>query len=332
MLGNQFNFNRYDMKYIRFFDELRLKDVPSVGGKNASLGQMIADLGSQGIDIPFGFAITTEGYWHYLNENKLVEPIKKVMAELTDYHQVAVLQRVGSTIRDLIVRGTMPDDLRQEITTAYDQLAKKYHLDQKTLDVAVRSSATAEDLPTASFAGQQDTYLNVRGHEELIEACKKCIASLFTDRAIAYRIEQKFDHFKVALSIGIQKMIRSDLASSGVAFSLDTESGFKDVVMIDSSYGLGESIVKGLVIPDEFVVHTPTLLKGYRSIIRKNLGEKSTKMIYADHGEIKAVPVSADQSGKFSLTDDEILILARAVTVIADALCNPQRIMVPHGR
>lgn len=304
------------MNYIRFFDQLRLKDVPTVGGKNASLGQMIGDLGPQGIQIPFGFAVTADAYWHFLQENKLVDPIKKVMDGLTDYHDLAALQRVGAAIRELIVAGAMPGDLEQEILAAYDQLSKKYN--QENLDVAVRSSATAEDLPTASFAGQQETYLNVRGHEALIEACKKSMASLFTDRAIAYRIEQGFDHFKVALSIGIQKMVRSDLASSGVAFSLDTESGFKDVVMIDASYGLGESIVKGLVIPDEFVVHTPTLRKGYRSIIRKNVGEKNTKMIYADHGEIKTVPVPAYEMNKFSLTDDEILVIARAVTVIAD--------------
>lgn len=304
------------MKYIRFFDALRLDDVGTVGGKNASLGQMITDLSSKDIKIPFGFAVTAQAYWHYLEANKLVEPIKNAMAELTDYHQIDVLQRVGKTIRDLIVAGTMPDDLKQEINAAYDQLAKRYN--QETLDVAVRSSATAEDLPTASFAGQQETYLNIRGHDALIEACKKSIASLFTDRAIVYRIEQNFDHFKVALSIGVQKMVRSDLACSGVAFSLDTESGFKDVVMIDSSYGLGESIVKGLVIPDEFVVHTPTMLKGYRSIIRKNLGEKNTKMIYADGQEIKTVPVLPADMNRYSLTDDEILIIARAVIMIAD--------------
>jgi pyruvate, water dikinase len=304
------------MNYIRFFDVLRLEDVPTVGGKNASLGQMIGDLTSEGIQVPFGFAITAEGYWHFLEYNKLVDPIKKVMAELTDYHDTGVLQRVGSTLRDLIVAGTMPDDLSQEIKAAYDQLSKKYN--QSELDVAVRSSATAEDLPNASFAGQQETYLNIRGHQALIEACKKCMASLFTERAIAYRIEQNFDHFKVALSIGIQKMVRSDLASSGVAFSLDTESGFKDVIMIDSSYGLGESIVKGLVIPDQFVVHTRTLRKGFRSIIRKNVGEKNTKMIYADHGKIETVPVPPAQMGQFSLTDDEILVIARAVTKITD--------------
>lgn len=304
------------MKYIRFFNEIGLSDVGLVGGKNASLGQMVQDLSQKGIKIPFGFAVTAEAYWYFLQENKLVEPIKKSMEQLTDYHDMAILQRVGKEIRDLIAQGTMPADLEQEIKGAYDQLCKRYG--QDTLDVAVRSSATAEDLPNASFAGQQESYLNIRGYKELLEACKQCMASLFTDRAIVYRIEQGFDHFKVALSIGIQKMVRSDLAVSGVAFSLDTESGFKDVVTINASYGLGESIVQGLVTPDEFVVHTPTMLQGYRAIIRKKLGEKNTKMIYADHGEIQTVPVSDNDAHHFSLTDDEILTIARAVTTIAD--------------
>lgn len=304
------------MKYIRFFEDVRLEDVPSVGGKNASLGQMITDLASQGISVPGGFAITAEGYWHFLQVNKLVEPIKAALAGLIDYNDGAVLQKVGAHIRALITAGKMPDDLSAQINQAYDQLAKRYG--QSELDVAVRSSATAEDLPNASFAGQQETYLNIRGHEALLDACKSCMASLFTDRAISYRIEKGFDHMKVALSVGVQKMVRSDLASAGVAFSLDTESGFKDVVMIDASYGLGESVVKGLVIPDEYVVHTPTLRKGYRSIINKNVGEKNSKMIYADDGAVKTVVVPESERAIFVLTDDEILELARAVTLIAD--------------
>lgn len=304
------------MKYIRFFEDVRLDDVPSVGGKNASLGQMIADLGAQGIRVPGGFAITAEGYWYFLQANAIVEQIKGALATLTDYQDGEILQKVGAQIRGLIVAGAMPDDLRAEIKEAYDQLAKRYA--QTSIDVAVRSSATAEDLPNASFAGQQETYLNIRGHDALIDACKKCMASLFTDRAISYRIEKGFDHMKVALSIGVQKMVRSDLACAGVAFSLDTESGFKDVVMIDASYGLGESVVKGLVIPDEYVVHTPTLCKGYRSIISKAVGEKNTKMIYDDGGAVKTVSVAEEEKAKFALTDDEILSLARMVTTIAD--------------
>src|SRR5204862_1402992 len=196
-------------------------------------------------------------------------------------HNVKALQKVGSEIRKLIISGTMPEDLKQEIVTAYHTLCQRYRAKEGVLDVAVRSSATAEDLPNASFAGQQDTFLNIAGEKELLQACKKSMASLFNDRAIVYRVEQGFDHFKVALSIGVQKMIRSDKAVSGVAFSLDTETGFKDVVTIESSYGLGEAIVQGLVTPDEFIVHKPTLNKGFASIIQKKCGDKKDKIIYA---------------------------------------------------
>lgn len=304
------------MKYIRFFSELRLQDIPLVGGKNASLGQMIGDLTKYGIKIPDGFAVTAEAYWYFLQENHIVDPIQEIIARLTDYHDAAQLHSVGAEIRKLITEGLMPSDLAHEITMAYDELAQRYH--QQKIDVAVRSSATAEDLPNASFAGQQETYLHISGHAALLEACKKSMASLFTDRAIVYRIEKGFDHFKVALSIGVQKMVRSDEACSGVAFSLDTETGFKDVVMIDSSYGLGEMIVKGLVIPDEFMVHKPTLLKGFPAIISKKQGEKKEKMIYSDDlaHPVKKVAVSAADQHLFSLQDDEILEIARAVCMI----------------
>ncbi len=251
------------MRYIKYFDEIRLADVSQVGGKNASLGEMITQLSSQKIRVPMGFAITADAYWHYINENKLLAKMKSVMKQL---HGTKNVHTVGSEIRKLIMSGTMPDDLAQEILQAYHELSTRYK--KHNIDVAVRSSATAEDLPTASFAGQQDTFLNVVGDEKLLDACKKSIASLFTDRAIMYRIDQGFDHFKVALSIGVQKMIRSDGAVSGVAFSLDTETGFKDVVMIDASYGLGESIVQGLVTPDEFVVHKLTLAKGLHQLLK----------------------------------------------------------------
>ncbi len=304
------------MKFIKAFEELTIQDVPIVGGKNASLGQMIRELGKQGIKIPTGFAVTAEAYWYYIDSNKLRNAMQKVMARLKDYQEIDVLQSVGKEIRTMIVDAVMPDDLATEIKQAYHNLCKKY--DQDNCDVAVRSSATAEDLPTASFAGQQETYLNVRGDEQLIEACKKCIASLFTDRAIVYRMEQGFDHFKVALSVGVQKMIRSDLASSGVAFSLDTETGFKDVVMIDSAYGLGESIVQGIVTPDEFLVYKPMLAEGFAPIIKKKLGDKKSKIVYSDHdGElVKTVPVPEKEQLQFSLTDEEILELARAVVII----------------
>lgn len=223
----------------------------------------------------------------------------------------------------------MPDDLEQEIITAYKELSKKYK--QNTCDVAVRSSATAEDLPTASFAGQQETFLNIHGSQELITACKKCFASLFTDRAIIYRREKGFDHFKVALSIGIQKMVRSDKASSGVAFSLDTETGFKDVIVIDSSYGLGEAIVQGLVTPDEFILHKPTLQQGFKSIIQKKLGDKKVKVVYsqASSAGVKQVPIPKKDYYQFSLTDDEVLSLARMVMTIEDYYSEKNKRWMP---
>jgi len=303
------------MKFIKKFEELTLADTPIVGGKNSSLGQMIADLSTQGVRVPTGFAVTAQAYWYFIEQNNLLEKMKQIMSTLTDYTNFEQLNKVGSEIRLLIESGAMPNDLADQIQQAYDQLCELYN--QDNCDVAVRSSATAEDLPTASFAGQQETYLNICGHKALIISCKKAMASLFTDRAIAYRIEQGFDHFQVALSVGVQKMIRSDLASAGVAFSLDTESGFKDVVMVDSSYGLGESIVKGEVIPDEFVVHKPTLEQGFESIIKKQLGQKISKIVYAGGDKpTKTVSVSKEEQCSFSLTGDEILELARIVDTI----------------
>lgn len=304
------------MKYIKFFEDITIDDVPSVGGKNASLGEMITQLTKQSIRIPTGFAITADAYWHYLESNHCVATMKKIMKNLSDSADISLLHRTGSEIRKLIMSGTIPDDLEQEIITAYHELSRRYK--DQHISVAVRSSATAEDLPTASFAGQQDTFLNISGEKQLLQACKSCIASLFNDRAIAYRIEQKFDHFKVALSIGVQKMVRSDEAVSGVAFSLDTESGFKDVVMIEASYGLGESIVQGIVTPDEYIVHKPTLLDGYASIIKKKCGDKKTKIIYSKHAKnaIKTVAVARADQNVFALTDKEIIELAKYVVII----------------
>lgn len=306
------------MKFIKKFEDITIKDVPMVGGKNASLGEMIQKLSKKGLRIPTGFAITAKAYWHYIDSNNLREPIQDALSELKDYNNTKKLQVVGKKIRKMLVNAVMPKDLAKEIEAAYSTLCKKYK--QQNCDVAVRSSATAEDLPNASFAGQQDTFLNVHGSKELIEACKKCIASLFTDRAIVYRMERGFDHFKVALSVGVQRMIRSDLASSGVSFSLDTETGFKDVVMIDSSYGLGESIVQGMVTPDEFLVYKPTLEQGFKPIIKKKLGDKKTKIVYNNHSnhsdKVKTVPVKPKDQLLFSLTNDEILELAHAVIII----------------
>lgn len=301
------------MHYIKYFEAISLTDVNKVGGKNASLGEMITQLSSQGIRVPMGFAITADAYWHYLNENELLEKMKSTMSQLHDTNDVVLLHKVGSEIRKLIISGHMPDDLAQEITQAYHELSRRYEKD--AVDVAVRSSATAEDLPTASFAGQQDTFLHVVGDKELLDACKKSIASLFTDRAIMYRITKGFDHFKVALSIGVQKMVRSDEAVSGVAFSLDTETGFKDVVMIEASYGLGESIVQGLVTPDEYVVHKPTLELGYKPIIKKMCGEKATKVVYSNNA-VKTVKVLSEYQHNFALSDKEIIELAQFVITI----------------
>jgi pyruvate,water dikinase len=303
------------MPFIKWFKDLTIQDVATVGGKNASLGQMIAQLSNKEIKIPQGFAVTAQAYWHYLDHNKLKNKLQDCIAQLLNPDDLTTLKRIGNEIRTLIVRGSMSDELAQEIINAYHELSRMYGIDQ--CDVAVRSSATAEDLPTASFAGQQETYLNVRGDQELLEACKKCMASLFTDRAIIYRIEHGFDHFQVALSIGVQKMIRSDLASSGVAFSLDTETGFADVVMIDSSWGLGESIVKGLVIPDEFVIQKKLLEQGFQAIIKKQLGDKKIKIIYSKNGHaVEEVPTSEYEQTHFSLTNEEITLLARQVIII----------------
>jgi len=300
------------MNFIKKFNQIGLKDVPLVGGKNASLGQMITDLAEQGIKVPMGFAITADAYWHFLNSNNLVLPLKKLRARIsiTDERSLA---REAKHMRALIVAGVMPTDLLVPIAAAYQELSKLYNI--KNVDVAVRSSATAEDLPGASFAGQQETFLHVRGIDSLIDACKRCFASLFTDRAIAYRAQQGFDDFDSALSIGVQKMVRSDLAASGVAFSLDTETGFKDVVTINASWGLGESIVQGTITPDEFIVHKPTLQKGYASIIKKKLGNKTSRIVYSGHA-LAQKPVPANQITQFCLTDAEILYVARAVTVI----------------
>ena len=306
-----------DAKYVRWFKEIKIEDVPLVGGKNASLGEMYRELTGEGIKIPDGFAITAGAYWHVVKSAGIQDQLKETMAGL-DKTKVADLARRGKRARDLILGAGIPDDLWAEIKTAYDQLGKEYGPDT---DVAVRSSATAEDLPTASFAGQQETYLNISGYQALREACSKCLASLFTDRAISYRVDNNFDHFKVALSIGVMKMVRSDLATSGVIFTLDTETGFRDVVFITGSYGLGETIVQGAVNPDEYYVFKPTFRKGHRAIIRKNLGDKKIKMIYGHGGSkilTRNIEVPKVERRQFCLTDDEVLKLAGYAIAIED--------------
>jgi pyruvate, water dikinase len=302
------------MSYIKKFEDVRLADTPLVGGKNSSLGEMIGQLSSRGIRVPTGFAVTAQAYWYFVEYNQLIEPMKQAMATLTDCTNFEHLHQVGTRIRTLMAQGKLPADLAHEVTRAYDDLCRHYHCAE--CDVAVRSSATAEDLPTASFAGQQETFLNVRGHAAVLDAVQKSMISLFTDRAIAYRAEKGFDHFKVGLSVGIQKMIRSDLAVSGVMFTLDTESGFRDAVVINSSYGLGEAIVKGEVVPDEFVVHKPTMEQGFVPIIRKLCGTKLNKIVYAQGQATTTVAVPESEQHHFSLPQSEIMELARAAVVI----------------
>ncbi len=239
-----------------------------VGGKNASLGELYQELTQQGIHVPNGFAVTAEAYWYFLKTNDVISQLDQIFKSL-DPKNIEELRTKGSQARQLILSSDFPDDLCREILIAYDSLTET---NPNLLDVAVRSSATSEDLPQASFAGQQETYLNVQGHQLLLDACRRCFASLFTDRAISYRADMGFDYRKIGLSIGIQRMVRSDLASSGVMFSIDTETGFQDVVLINSSYGLGENIVQGAVNPDEIYVFKPTLELGFRPIVQKKIG------------------------------------------------------------
>jgi pyruvate,water dikinase len=303
------------MKYIINLKEVSLKDINLVGGKNASLGEMIQNIESIGIKVPNGFAITTNAYHDFIKFNSLDEKIIELVSNL-DENNLSELRRVGAEVRQLIRNGKFPEDLQAEIREKYKSLSETYGQDM--IDVAVRSSATAEDLPDASFAGQQETFLNVRGSESILEAVRNCFASLFTDRAISYRNTFNYNHFDVALSVCIQKMVRSDMSASGVAFSLDPESGFKDVVVINSSYGLGEMIVQGAISPDEFIIFKPSLEKGYSSIIEKKIGNKDKKMIYGeDHGKLtKIVTISEEQKEKFSITDKQALEIAKWVSSI----------------
>ncbi len=316
-------------KYIRWFEEISIDDIPLVGGKNASLGEMYRELTDKGIKIPNGFAITSEAYWHILESAGVLDELKNTLEKL-DIVNVSDLAERGKKARNIILDAKIPDDLWNEIKEAYDKLGQKY--DQMDLDVAVRSSATAEDLPHASFAGQQETYLNVHGYHSLKDACNRCFASLFTDRAISYRVNNNFDHFKVGLSIGVMKMVRSDLASSGVIFTIDTETGFEDVVFITGAYGLGENIVQGLVNPDEFYVFKPTLKKGYNPIIQKKSGSKEIKMIYG-RGDSRILTRNVDvpeaERRRFCINNDEILLLAKYAVIIEDHYSKKKGMSVP---
>lgn len=299
--------------YILWFKDLSIEDVPLVGGKNAALGEMFNNLTPLGVRVPDGFAITARAYDYFLTETNLKGRIREILNDL-DTHNVADLQKRGALIRGLILKEEIPQDLKDEIVVAYRKLSEEVYK-TKNVDVAVRSSATAEDLPGASFAGQQETYLNVVNEKMLLESVKKCFASLFTNRAISYRVDKGFSMFDVLLSVGVQKMVRSDVGSSGVAFSIDTETGFNKVVVINSAYGLGEMVVQGQVTPDEFVVFKPTLEKGYKAILSKTLGEKNEKLIYGKIGTIRA-KVKESERQRFSLNDDEIVQLATWVTLI----------------
>ncbi|MDY6841720.1 MAG: phosphoenolpyruvate synthase [Pseudomonadota bacterium] len=296
-------------KYIRFFNELDNDDVPIVGGKNASLGEMYRTLSGQGVTVPNGFATTADAYRYMLDEAGAWGKLHEALDDL-DPTNMADLAKRGKQAREIVYGAGLPQDLADEILAAYRILQEEYGED---LSLAVRSSATAEDLPTASFAGQQDTYLNIKGEESLLDACRRDFASLFTDRAIHYRLDQGFDHFKVSLSIGVMKMVRSDLSSAGVMFTLDTESGFRDVVFITAAYGLGENIVQGAVEPDEFYVHKPTFEKGHRTVLRRRLGEKALKMVYLE-GETRHttrnIPTPKAERERYCLDDADVLTLA----------------------
>lgn len=301
---------------VLWFDQLGIEDVPLVGGKNASLGEMYRFLTEKGVNVPNGFALTAKAYRHFLGTHGIMEKIRDILKDLNTSDMQNLAER-GHKVRELIRSAEFPDDLKKEIIEGYRNLCLQYG---ENTDVAVRSSATAEDLPDASFAGQQETYLNIKGNSLLLDACKKCFASLFTNRAISYRQDKGFDHFNIALSVGIQKMVRSDKATSGVMFSIDTESGFKDAVLVTGAYGLGENVVQGAVNPDEFYVFKPKLKEGYRPIIYRKLGSKQMRMIYDEQGSkpVKNITVPEEERRRFCMTDDEVLTLAKWAAIIED--------------
>ncbi|MDY6807327.1 MAG: phosphoenolpyruvate synthase, partial [Cyanobacteriota bacterium] len=312
---------------VLWFDEVGIGDISLVGGKNASLGETIKKLTPKGINVPNGFAITAYAYRYFLKSAGLEAKLRQIFADL-DTDNLNNLRQRGQEARSLILSAQFPQELQMAIASNYEELCARYG---KDTDVAVRSSATAEDLPDASFAGQQDTYLNVRGISGVLEATQKCIASVFADRAISYRTRGGFDHFDVALAVGIQKMVRSDLATSGVMFSIDTETGFKNAVLITAAYGLGENVVQGAVNPDEYLVFKPTLREGFRPILNKRLGSKALQMVYdrGSHQPTKNIEVPLAQQKEFALNDDEILQLARWAVVLEDHYSQKNRSYTP---
>ena len=309
-------------KNVLWFDEIGIEDVPLVGGKNASLGEMTKAVVPLGVNVPFGFATTAEAYFYFLATTGLDKKIEETLKDL-DVHDLKQLSIKGKEARDLILNSQLPQDLQQDILVAYKKLSERYVLAGSAYvdtDVAVRSSATAEDLPGASFAGQQETFLNIVGPENVLLAVKKCFASLFTDRAIVYRQEMGFSHTKVGLSAGIQKMVRSDLGASGVMFSCDTESGFGDVVLINASYGLGENVVQGRVEPDQYYVFETTLKTGFKPVIEKKVGTKLVKMVYTANPKlpVKNIATTKKERESFVLNNEEILTYAKWSMIIED--------------
>ncbi|MBW1818349.1 MAG: phosphoenolpyruvate synthase, partial [Deltaproteobacteria bacterium] len=307
-------------KFILWFNEIGIGDVPLVGGKNASLGEMYQKLHGKGIKVPNGFAISAYAYRYFLRYAGIEDEIKKILKGL-DTSDLNNLMRKGREVRQIISHADFPPDLSQAIFSAYDQLAAEFGQDgTDNLDVAIRSSATAEDLPDASFAGQQDTFLNIRGKLSVLDSCRNCFSSLFTNRAISYRHDKGFGQFEVSLSIAVQKMVRSDSAYSGVIFSIDTETGFKDAVFITAAYGLGENVVQGVVNPDEYYVFKPTLKMGKRAIISRKVGDRDIKMIYSmeDDATVKNVPTTLPERHRYVLDDDEVLKLAEWACIIEE--------------
>jgi pyruvate,water dikinase len=327
--SNQQNDNLADKEkaLVLPFTAVGIADIPFVGGKNASLGEMIQELQPKGVKVPTGFATTAYAYRYFIKTAGLETRLRKIFANL-DVEDVDNLRQCGKQARSLMLETPFPMDLQEAIARSYQALCQEYGEDT---DVAVRSSATAEDLPDASFAGQQETYLNVHGLKGVLESCHKCFASIFTDRAISYRQLKGFDHFEVALSVGVQKMVRSDMACSGVMFSIDTETGFKDAALITAAYGLGENVVQGAVNPDEYLVFKPTLKQGYKPILQKRLGTKEIKMVYDVGGTklTKNVSVPESERTQFALTNDEILQLANWACIIEDHYSQVRGMFTP---
>lgn len=312
------------MQYIRFFNELTISDIPLVGGKNASLGEMYKNLTKSGINVPNGFAITSEAYWLFLEENNIKDKIRETLSGL-DISDTTNLQKKANAVRELMLNAALPKVVEDEILQAYSILSQEYST--QNTDVAVRSSATAEDLPDASFAGQQDTYLNISTKSSLLRSVKKCLASLFTDRAISYRQSRGFDHLKVALSIGIQKMVRSDKSSSGIIFTIDTESGSDRLILINSIWGLGENVVSGAVNADEFLIFKPTLKLGTNAILKRTLGSKKQRMVYSSNeNHTLNINTTQKEQNSFSLEDDELIKLAHQAILIENHYKRPMDI------